>query len=202
MPPIALRVSTPADELTLPGDRPAVVGRASTADVVVNHPKVSRQHVALEPTPKGWVARDLSTNGMWHDGTRVGAVEVGGAVTRLRLGGADGPEVSLTALVPAAERRPTPPAEPDLGELETRLAPGTDAPVPRSDRPAAVAPAPGVPADRQPAAAGGVPAARPAPVPAPVPSARRRPPRWLSTVPTLIWLFAAAFAIGALVALS
>jgi hypothetical protein len=47
-----------------------------------------------------------------------------------------------------------------------------------------------------------VPAQRSTPAPSPAPAARRRPPRWLSTVPTLIWLFAAAFAIGALVALS
>ncbi|ONH23209.1 FHA domain-containing protein [Pseudofrankia asymbiotica] len=207
MPPVALRVSTPAGELTLPGDHPAVVGRSGDADVVVNHPKVSRRHVALEPSPEGWVARDLSTNGIWHDGQRVGAVRVSGDVTRLRLGGADGPELALTALVPAAAP-PAAPAEPDLDELETRLALG-GVPSPAAQRPgrgsapvppAAPAAVPGRPAGAQPPA--GMPAQRPAPAPTPAPSARRRPPRWLSTVPTLIWLFAAAFAIGALVALS
>ncbi|MDT3439831.1 MULTISPECIES: FHA domain-containing protein [unclassified Pseudofrankia] len=198
MPPVALRVSTPADELTLPGDRPAVVGRSSDADVVINHPKVSRRHVALEPTPEGWVARDLSTNGIWYDGQRVGSVQVSGDVTRLRLGGADGPELALTALVPAAAP-PAAPAEPDLDELETRLAPGgAQGPAQRTGRGPAPAATPGWPAGAQPPA--GVPAQRPAPAPAPSP--RRKPPRWLSTVPTLIWLFSAAFAIGALVALS
>jgi len=188
VPPVALRVTTPADELTLPGDRSVVVGRARDADIVVSHPKVSRRHVSLEPTPDGWVARDLSSNGMWHDGRQVGSVPVGSGVTRLHLGGVDGPELSLSALVPAAAA----PAEPDLDEQETRLAPGTGpSPAPRSGR----APAPA-------AAPAGVPAQRSTPAPSPAPAARRRPPRWLSTVPTLIWLFAAAFAIGALVALS
>ncbi|OHV35664.1 MULTISPECIES: FHA domain-containing protein [Pseudofrankia] len=194
MPPVALSVTTPAEQLTLPGDRPAVVGRARDADIVISNPKVSRRHVSLEPTPDGWVARDLSTNGMWHDGAQVGSVRVGGDVTRLRLGGADGPEVVLAALVPAAA---APPAEPTLDELETRLAPSGGAPNPAQRAGRGATPAP-VPAGAHQSA--GVPAQRTAP--APVPSARRKPPRWLSTVPTLIWLFAAAFTIGALVALS
>ncbi|MBX6391375.1 MAG: forkhead-associated protein, partial [Frankia sp.] len=45
------------------------------------------------------------------------------------------------------------------------------------------------------------PAAAP-PAAAPVPAQRRPVPRWARVLPTLLWLFGAAFAIGALVALS
>jgi hypothetical protein len=182
VPPVALRVQTSTTQLTLPGDRKVVVGRASDSDIVVSHPKVSRRHVALEPSPDGWTASDLSANGMWHDGQRVGSVPIGAEATRLRLGAVDGPELTLTALVPV-EAAPAPaPAEPDIDDAETRLAPNSG-PLARPTRKPA-------------------PAAEPTPVPSGPVATRRRPPRWLSTVPTLIWLFAAAFAVGALVALS
>ncbi|MBL7497115.1 FHA domain-containing protein [Frankia sp. CNm7] len=206
MPPVALRVSTSDKQLTLPGDRPAVVGRGRDADVVIQHPRVSRQHVSLEPAPDGWLARDLSTNGMWQDGQRVAVARIGASETRLRLGGADGPELTVSALVPAAPPAPAP-AEPDLGELETRLAPNTGG-TPRPARPAAQAPAPAHQPTPAPAAPGGswspAPPVPHQPVPhqPAAPAARRQPARWLRTVPTLVWLFAAAFAIGALVALS
>jgi hypothetical protein len=175
VPPRALVIRTPDGEHTLPGDRPAVVGRGREADVVVRHPRVSRRHVALEPTPDGWLARDLSTNGMWRDGAQVAVVPIGDGPTRLRLGGAEGPELTFTV--------PTPPvSEPQADELETRLAPSAGGgTVPGQTRPGAAEPA--------------VPATPTAPTP-------RRPPRWLTTVPTFVWLFAAAFAIGALVAVS
>lgn len=181
MPPVALRVQTSTTQLTLPGDRKVVVGRASDSDIVVSHPKVSRRHVALEPSADGWTASDLSANGMWHEGQRVSSVPIGAEATRLRLGALDGPELTLTALVPV-EAPPPAPAEPDIDEAETRLA-ANSGPLARPT---------GTPA----------PAAEPTPAAAGPVTTRRRPPRWLSTVPTLVWLFAAAFAIGALVALS
>ncbi|MBL7487247.1 FHA domain-containing protein [Frankia sp. AgB1.9] len=181
MPLVALRVQTSTTQLTLPGDRKVVVGRASDSDIVVSHPKVSRRHVALEPSPDGWTASDLSANGLWHDGQRVTSVPVGTQPTRLRLGAVDGPELTLTAIVPV-DVPPAAPAEPDVDEAETRLAPASG-PLARPGRVAA-------------------PAAQPAPTPSTPVVTRRRPPRWLSTVPTLIWLFAAAFALGALVTLS
>ncbi|WP_045877028.1 FHA domain-containing protein [Pseudofrankia sp. DC12] len=181
MPLVALRVQTSTTQLTLPGDRKVVVGRASDSDIVVSHPKVSRRHVSLEPGADGWTASDLSANGMWHDGQRVSSVPVGQQPVRLRLGALDGPELTVAAIVPV-DVAPAAPAEPDVDEAETRLAPASG-PLARPGRATA-------------------PAAAPAPIPNTPVAARRRPPRWLSTVPTLVWLFAAAFALGALVALS
>jgi hypothetical protein len=170
VPLAALRVSTPDNDVTLPGDRPAVIGRSPESDVVVRHAKVSRRHVALEPTADGWTARDLSTNGIWHEGQRVGSVLVGLAPVLLRLGGAEGPELTLTAVGAAAAAGA--PVDDDVEELETRLAPNT----------------PGSPRQSAHDAAATTKAGP--------------PPAWLIRVPTLIWLFAAAFAVGALIAVS
>jgi len=213
VPVVALRVQTPTTELTLPGDRAAVVGRSAEVDIVVSHPKVSRRHVALEPHPTGWVARDLSTNGIWCEGRQVGTVPIGAETITLRLGAAQGPELTLTALATVE----TLPAEPEVDEAETRLAPGSG-PVARPARvPAGEAgqlptgetgrvPAGSLgrhpqPSGLVPAQGGPSPDTEPLATPEPGASAWQ-PPRWLTSMPTLVWLFAAAFAIGALVALS
>jgi len=205
VPVVALRVQTPTTELTLPGDRAAVVGRSAEVDIVVSHPKVSRRHVALEPHPTGWIARDLSTNGIWCEGRQVGSVPIGAETITLRLGAAEGPELALTALAAVAAF----PAEPAADEAETRLAPGSG-PIARPGQipagEAGHAPAGGL--GRVPQGSGLVPAqggpspdTEPVATPGPGTSAWR-PPRWLTSTPTLVWLFAAAFAVGALVALS
>ncbi|WP_396229906.1 FHA domain-containing protein, partial [Frankia sp. CpI1-P] len=89
-----LRVHTPAGEVTLTGDEPAVVGRARSADIVINDGRVSRRHLVLHPTAVGWRVEDISANGLWCDGRRLGDVDIVGEL-RLRLGAADGPEVVL-----------------------------------------------------------------------------------------------------------
>ncbi|MBX6390912.1 MAG: FHA domain-containing protein, partial [Frankia sp.] len=116
-----LLVRTPSEQVTLAGDRTVVVGRARDADVVVNHPRVSRRHLALEPGRDGWLAKDISVNGVFQDGQKVASVRVGTSPVRLHLGAANGPELVLTALVAAAP--PPPRVEPGIDELETRLAP-------------------------------------------------------------------------------
>jgi hypothetical protein len=150
VPPVALQVQTPSSQLTLPGDREAVVGRSADSDIVVSHPRVSRRHVALTPSADGWVARDLSTNGIWHDGQRVETVRLGAGATTLRLGVADGPELTLTVDAPAEPDQAEPDqAEPDQAELETRLASGAE---PRIPSPAgAPVPPAGLGRDRRPA---------------------------------------------------
>jgi hypothetical protein len=170
MPTAALRVRTADAELTLLGDRSHVVGRAREADVVIRHPGVSRRHLALEPMPDGWLARDLSTNGIWHDGESLDSVRVGTTPVQLRLGGVHGPELTLTVLSGAAFGDPT------ADQEKTRIAPGTaKPPMPTTERAeistaeATSSPAPGE--------------------------------HLLRLVPTLVWMFAAAFALGALIAL-
>ncbi|ABW13726.1 FHA domain containing protein [Parafrankia sp. EAN1pec] len=182
MSPVPLRVQTPSAQATsaqviLPGERLAVVGRGRDADVVVADSRVSRRHVELEPSGDGWTVRDLSANGIWCDGRRTATVRIQFDEVRLRLGAADGPEL---VLVP--QRAAGPPAQPgpglDVGDMATRLAVG----------------GPLAPARPRPVGPG------PAAVPAPVKTAA--PPRWARAFPTLAWLAAAAFAVGALIALT
>ncbi|WP_131769345.1 ATP-binding cassette domain-containing protein, partial [Candidatus Protofrankia californiensis] len=103
----ALQVNTPDGQVVLSGGGPYVVGRARQADVVIVDPRVSRRHLVLESGADGWLVRDISANGLWRDGRRVGNVNVtarGGQV-RIRLGAVDGPEVIL---VPWSEPLPGP----------------------------------------------------------------------------------------------
>ncbi|WP_248810725.1 ATP-binding cassette domain-containing protein [Frankia sp. AgPm24] len=108
-----LRVNTPAGEVTLAGDASVVVGRARAADITINDGRVSRRHFVLHPSPVGWRVEDVSANGLWRDGRRIGDVEIPGEV-RLRLGAADGPEVVLTPV-----RSNIPPTAPTRGMSAT-----------------------------------------------------------------------------------
>ncbi|WP_261570749.1 ATP-binding cassette domain-containing protein [Frankia gtarii] len=107
----ALRVHTPAGEVTLTGDAPVVVGRARSADIVINDGRVSRRHLVLHPSAVGWRVEDISANGLWCDGRRLGDVDIVGEL-RLRLGAADGPEV---VLLPRPVRPAIPPTAPTRG---------------------------------------------------------------------------------------
>lgn len=183
-----LRVDTPSGQVTLAGDRPAVVGRGRDADVVIADSRVSRRHVAVEPHPDGWMARDVSSNGMWCDGNQVSSVRVAYPELRIRLGAPDGPELRLTVPRPVVDRPVAPPAEPQVDELATMLARG--------------GPAAG---NRVPAMAGGGTYQAAAPSPDSAPSSAATPARslrWARTLPTFGWQAAAAFTLGALLALS
>jgi hypothetical protein len=179
-----LRVSTSSTQHTVADDRTYVVGRGRDCDIVIADGRVSRRHVLLEPRSQGWLARDTSANGMWRDGKRVASAAVEGDV-RLRLGAADGPEIVLSPSRPAVP----PEADPAIDEADTRLAPSggrvQPAPVRRERTPAPV-PAPAASG----AGADEAPAAEPAAL------------RWLRSIPTMLWLAATAFAVGALIALS
>lgn len=48
-----------------------VFGREAGSDVVVAQPEVSRRHASIVPTEQGYVLQDLSTNGIWVNGSRV-----------------------------------------------------------------------------------------------------------------------------------
>ena len=87
-----LRVVTGAGEAAVPSGAPFVIGRAKTADFVINDNRVSRKHLVVEQTHNGWIVRDISSNGTWVEGQRVQSVDVHGEV-RLRLGTPTGPEV-------------------------------------------------------------------------------------------------------------
>ncbi|SNQ49665.1 ABC-type multidrug transport system, ATPase component [Frankia canadensis] len=130
MPGTPLHVRTPAGEVTLTGDAPAVIGRARSADIVINDGRVSRRHLVLHPAPVGWRVEDISANGLWRDGRRVGGLEVAGEL-RLRLGAADGPEVVLLparpAIPPTAPTRGPDSAPIDIDGLAAYASPPTGA---------------------------------------------------------------------------
>jgi pSer/pThr/pTyr-binding forkhead associated (FHA) protein len=54
-----------------------LVGRSRECDVVVSDPNVSRRHIELRRSERGWTAVDLgSTNGMKINGRRVNEAEL------------------------------------------------------------------------------------------------------------------------------
>lgn len=79
---LVVRVVAGCDELTyaqLPLDRPMVIGRDPTCDLVIDHASVSRRHatVALEADTERVTVTDLgSTNGTW-----IGATPIVGATS-------------------------------------------------------------------------------------------------------------------------
>ncbi|WP_027141130.1 FHA domain-containing protein [Pseudofrankia saprophytica] len=100
-----LSIRSGPNVVVVPPGRPFVVGRSAASDLVLSDGRVSRRHLLIEPAHDGWAVVDLSSNGTWHDGRRVRRVELTGQV-RLRLGTADGPEVTL---LPAPVPDPEPP---------------------------------------------------------------------------------------------
>ncbi|KJE21408.1 FHA domain-containing protein, partial [Frankia torreyi] len=101
MDPTGLRIVTPAGETVLPPDREHVVGRGRDCDVVLADGRVSRRHLRLEPGGDGWLARDISSNGIWVNGTRRVSVPLTGGEVRVHLGAANGPLVVLIPPPPA-----------------------------------------------------------------------------------------------------
>jgi hypothetical protein len=85
--------------MSLSPDRPFVLGRAIACDLVIEDGRVSRRHLMLEPSPEGWTAVDISTNGTWLDGVRIQRKRISGEC-RFRLGAADGPEITISLAVP------------------------------------------------------------------------------------------------------
>jgi hypothetical protein len=74
--------------LTVRGEVPLLVGRASACDVLVTHPSISRRHAVLVPGERGWSIQDLgSTNGTRVNGQRVDAAPLR-AGDEIRLGSA------------------------------------------------------------------------------------------------------------------
>lgn len=54
------------------GDQPAILGRGSDCDIVVNHLSISRHHARISKTDHGYLVRDLgSTNGTFLNHVRI-----------------------------------------------------------------------------------------------------------------------------------
>lgn len=209
-----MRIVTPSGEVVLEAERDHVIGRGRDCDVVMSDGRVSRRHLRLESTADGWLARDISSSGIWVDGSRASVVPLRGGEVRVRLGAADGPAVTLIpppppapAAPPAPVRGAAAPFEPDVSDQETMLA-GSGAPTGGLPRPPASAV--GAPTGAQPVRVGGLAGAGaggPAASGGAGPSAGSGSSAgsvagWLKLVPTLVWLACVGFFLGALLALS
>jgi hypothetical protein len=106
----SLRVVTRADgsaphATTLTAARDWIVGRAHDSDIVIDDDRVSRRHLVLRRADGSWLVRDVSSNGSWYDGARIGGAGLtvpDGAELRLNLGNPVGPELILTSTGAAA----------------------------------------------------------------------------------------------------
>jgi pSer/pThr/pTyr-binding forkhead associated (FHA) protein len=69
--------SVPASGLT--------IGRESGADVVLSHKQVSRRHAMITPTLRGYELKDLSSNGVYVNGTKINGSQVLARADMIRI---------------------------------------------------------------------------------------------------------------------
>lgn len=81
-------------------------GREAGSDVVVAQPEVSRRHATIAPTENGYVLQDLSTNGVWVNGTRVQGPQVLARADVVRVGSEEFRFYADVASTPAAKATP------------------------------------------------------------------------------------------------
>jgi hypothetical protein len=114
-----------------------VFGREAGSDVVVAQPEVSRRHASIAPSESGYLLQDLSTNGVWVNGTRVqgshllarsDVVRVGSEEFRFYADVAAPPKPSGTpASVPAqSNSQPTPVIATPVQEPPASASPTSD----------------------------------------------------------------------------
>jgi hypothetical protein len=111
-----------ATRTSISPDRAWTVGRAADADIVVQGEQVSRHHLVLEHAEQDWLVRDVSSNGSWCDGDRIGQAGLRvprGSAMRLNLGDRSGPQLLL-------ERPPAEPAEPAVAAAAAEAAHAAD----------------------------------------------------------------------------
>lgn len=88
--------------------RPFVIGRAPESQLQIDHPDVSRQHLAVVPVGSGWELRDTSRNGTYVGGRRVASLPVTGELVVSLGTGQSAPVV----VIRAADGPPAPPSSP------------------------------------------------------------------------------------------
>jgi pSer/pThr/pTyr-binding forkhead associated (FHA) protein len=93
--PQALTITVGAALYTVnPADAPITIGRTFPAQVQINDGRISRIHARLEVNGGHWLATDLSTNGVYFNGTRQSSVILTDGMT-LYLGNAEGIPVTF-----------------------------------------------------------------------------------------------------------
>lgn len=161
-----------------------VFGREAGSDVVVAQPEVSRRHASIAPSDTGYVLQDLSTNGVWVNGTRIQGSQLLARSDVVRVGSeefrfyADVAPVAKGA-TPASVPATPPPSQPTpvvAMPVQAPPAPSTPPAFPQTD---AVASGPPVSAQSRPAPAV---AAMPSRAEPPTMPARVEPPTLPSSV--------------------
>ena len=123
-----------------------VFGREAGSDIVVAQPEVSRRHASIAPSEAGYVLQDLSTNGVWVNGTRIQGPQVLARADVVRVGSeefrfyadlaqakgagtpasvpASSPSSQATPVV-AARAQPAAPTPPHVARFRLRSGPPT-----------------------------------------------------------------------------
>ena len=91
------------------GSEPMVFGRDASSDVVVGGNDVSRRHAEIQTSPEGYVLHDLSVNGTFVNGQRIGPTQLLARADVIRIGNDEFRFYADAAAAPPASRpRPTP----------------------------------------------------------------------------------------------
>ena len=109
-----------------PTDGPITIGRQFPAQVQINDPRISRNHLRIEAQADRWTAVDHSTNGTYSAGARQGFFVLADAMT-IHLGDPDGIPVSFAYAVSGGSAQTAtgaPPAAAD-GDVDGEDAEGT-----------------------------------------------------------------------------
>jgi ABC-type multidrug transport system ATPase subunit/pSer/pThr/pTyr-binding forkhead associated (FHA) protein len=100
----ALEISVGQVRKIIPSGRRFIVGRGEEADLQVTSIRISRRHLAVHPTPQGWLLEDMSQNGCFVNGRRIDRLILSGP-TVVILGAPSGaPEVKIQPVCQNAER--------------------------------------------------------------------------------------------------
>ena len=130
------------------------IGRDPSVEVVVPTTEVSRRHAHIAPVEHGYLLTDLSTNGVWVNGTRVVQNQVLGRGDVIKIGTEEFRFYADVAKASAAAPAPAPPV-PAPAPAAPPPAPMPAAAVPRPatpPSPAPAAPSPATPPSATPAA--------------------------------------------------
>lgn len=166
-----------------------VFGREAGSDVVVAQPEVSRRHASIAPGENGYVLQDLSTNGVWVNGTRVQGSQVLARADVVRVGSEEfrfyadvAPAPKPTpASVPAALRQ-SPPTPVVSTPVQSPPAPAMPAPTPTPHESNQAPPGGGPAAEYTPPRAQSVASPTPSRAEPPTAPARVEPPSTQSRV--------------------
>jgi hypothetical protein len=110
-----------------------IIGRDASCQVVVPQTEVSRHHVEIVPGEQGYVLRDLSTNGVLVNGTRVSGSQLLARADVVRVGSE---EFRFYADVPtpAADAAPAVPPASRAAAARARLSHAVADPLPEAPR--------------------------------------------------------------------